>query len=135
MTWSLHPKLSELTTEIGDLPLSRVLLENDSNYPWLILAPRMAGVSEIIDLDPNEQVQLLGEIDAASRALKAAATFEKLNVAALGNVVKQLHVHVIGRSSTDATWPKPVWGLAPPVPYKLEVRNVLVNKLRHELKM
>ena len=135
MTWSLHPKLSELTTEIGDLPLSRVLLENDSNYPWLILAPRMAGVSEIIDLDPNEQVQLLGEIDAASRALKAAATFEKLNVAALGNVVKQLHVHVIGRSSTDATWPKPVWGLAPPVPYKPEVRNVLVNKLRHELKM
>lgn len=135
MTWSLHPKLSELTTEIGDLPLSRVLLENDSNYPWLILVPRMAGVSEIIDLDPNEQVQLLGEIDAASRALKAAATFEKLNVAALGNVVKQLHVHVIGRSSTDATWPKPVWGLAPPVPYKPEARNVLVNKLRHELKM
>jgi diadenosine tetraphosphate (Ap4A) HIT family hydrolase len=135
MTWSLHPKLSELTTEIGDLPLSRVLLENDSNYPWLILVPRMASISEIIDLDPNEQVQLLGEIDAASRALKAVATFEKLNVAALGNVVKQLHVHVIGRSSTDATWPKPVWGLAPPVPYKPEVRNVLVNKLRHELKM
>ena len=72
---------------------------------------------------------------SVARALKAAATFEKLNVAALGNVVKQLHVHVIGRSSTDATWPKPVWGLAPPVPYNLEVRNVLVNKLRHELKM
>jgi diadenosine tetraphosphate (Ap4A) HIT family hydrolase len=135
MTWSLHPKLSELTTEIGDLPLSRILLENDSNYPWLILVPRMPGISEIIDLDPNEQVQLLGEIDAASRALKAVATFEKLNVAALGNMVKQLHVHVIGRSSTDATWPKPVWGLAPPVPYNPEARNVLVNKLRHELKM
>jgi diadenosine tetraphosphate (Ap4A) HIT family hydrolase len=123
MTWSLHPKLSELTTEVGDLPLSRVLLENDSNYPWLILVPRMEGISEIIDLDP------------ASRALKAVATFEKLNVAALGNMVKQLHVHVIGRSATDATWPKPVWGLVPPVPYKPEARNVLVNKLRHELKM
>ncbi len=135
MTWSLHPKLSELTTEVGDLPLSRVLLENDSNYPWLILVPRMAGISELIDLDPNEQVQLLGEIDAASRALKAVATFEKLNIGALGNMVKQLHVHVIGRSSTDATWPKPVWGLAKPVPYEPEARNVLVKKLRHELKM
>lgn len=135
MEWSLHPKLSELTTQVGDLPLSRVLLENDSNYPWLILVPRMAGVSEIIDLDPNEQVQLLGEIDAASRALKAVATFDKLNVAALGNMVKQLHVHVLGRSTTDPTWPKPVWGLAPPVPYQPAARDKLVEALRHELKM
>jgi diadenosine tetraphosphate (Ap4A) HIT family hydrolase len=135
MEWSLHPKLSELTTAVGDLPLSRVLLENDSNYPWLILVPRMAGVSEIIDLDPNEQVQLLGEIDAASRALKAVATFDKLNVAALGNMVKQLHVHVLGRSTTDPTWPKPVWGLAPPVPYQPAARDKLVEALRRELKM
>jgi diadenosine tetraphosphate (Ap4A) HIT family hydrolase len=135
MEWSLHPKLSELTTQVGDLPLSRVLLENDSNYPWLILVPRMAGVSEIIDLDPNEQVQLLGEIDAASRALKAVATFDKLNVAALGNMVKQLHVHVLGRSTTDPTWPKPVWGLAPPVPYQPAARDKLVEALRRELKM
>ena len=115
--------------------LSRVLLENDSNYPWLILVPRMPGVSEIIDLDPNEQVQLLGEIDAASRALKAVATFDKLNVAALGNMVKQLHVHVIGRSTTDATWPKPVWGLAPPVHYEPAAREKLLTALRRELKM
>jgi diadenosine tetraphosphate (Ap4A) HIT family hydrolase len=135
MEWSLHPKLSELTTQIGDLPLSRVLLENDSNYPWLILVPRMAGVSEIIDLDPNEQVQLLGEIDAASRALKAVATFDKLNVAAIGNMVKQLHVHVLGRSTTDPTWPKPVWGLAPPVPYQPAARDKLVEALRREFKM
>jgi diadenosine tetraphosphate (Ap4A) HIT family hydrolase len=135
MGWSLHPKLSELTTEVGDLALSRVLLENDSNYPWLILVPRMDGVSEITDLDPNEQVQLLGEIDAAARALKAVATFEKLNIAALGNIVKQLHVHVIGRSATDATWPKPVWGLAPPVHYAPDARNDLVTRLRQELKL
>ncbi len=135
MNWSLHPKLSELTTQVGDLALSRVLLENDSNYPWLILVPRMPGVSEIIDLDPNEQVQLLGEIDAASRALKAVATFDKLNVAALGNMVKQLHVHVIGRSTTDATWPKPVWGLAPPVHYEPAAREKLLTALRRELKM
>jgi diadenosine tetraphosphate (Ap4A) HIT family hydrolase len=135
MGWSLHPKLFELTTEVGDLALSRVLLENDSNYPWLILVPRMDGVSEITDLDPNEQVQLLGEIDAAARALKAVATFEKLNIAALGNIVKQLHVHVIGRSATDATWPKPVWGLAPPVHYASDARNDLVTRLRQELKL
>ena len=135
MNWSLHPKLSELTTQVGDLALSRVLLENDSNNPWLILVPRMPGVSEIIDLDPNEQVQLLGEIDAASRALKAVATFDKLNVAALGNMVKQLHVHVIGRSTTDATWPKPVWGLAPPVHYEPAAREKLLTALRRELKM
>ncbi len=135
MGWSLHPKLSELTTEVGDLALCRVLLENDSNYPWLILVPRMEGISEIIDLDPNEQVQLLGEIDAASRALKGVATFDKLNVAALGNMVKQLHVHVIGRSTTDATWPKPVWGLAPPVHYEPAAREKLLTALRHELKM
>lgn len=135
MEWSLHPQLAKLTTVVGDLALSRVLLENDSSYPWLILVPRMAGVSEIIDLDPNEQVQLLGEIDAASRALKAVATFEKLNIAALGNMVAQLHVHVLGRSSTDPTWPKPVWGLAPPVPYEPAARDTLVEALRREFKM
>ena len=135
MEWSLHPQLSKLTTVVGDLALSRVLLENDSTYPWLILVPRLPGVSEIIDLDPNEQVQLLGEIDAASRALKSVATFEKLNIAALGNVVAQLHVHVIGRSSSDAAWPKPVWGLAPPVPYAPAAREKLVEAIRRELKM
>ncbi len=133
MEWSLHPKLSMLTTVVGDLALSRVLLENDSNYPWLILVPRMAGISEIIDLDPNEQVQLLGEIDAASRALRSVAEFERLNVAALGNMVSQLHVHVIGRRATDAAWPKPVWGLAPPVPYEITVRDKLVGALRSAL--
>ncbi len=135
MEWSLHPQLASLTTVVGDLPLSRVLLENDSNYPWLILVPRMAGVSEITDLDPNEQVQLLGEIDAAARALKSVAEFEKLNIAALGNVVAQLHVHVIGRRHSDATWPKPVWGLAPPVPYLPAVRDGLIGALRRALKI
>jgi diadenosine tetraphosphate (Ap4A) HIT family hydrolase len=133
MEFSLHPKLSTLTSVVGDLPLSRVLLENDSNYPWLILVPRKANISEIIDLDANDQAQLLAEINAASRALKAVATFEKLNVAALGNVVAQLHVHVIGRSATDATWPKPVWGLVPPVPYEPAARARLIEALRREL--
>ena len=135
MEWSLHPQLAKLTTMVGDLALSRVLLENNSNYPWLILVPRMAGISEIIDLDPNEQVQLMGEIDAAARALKSVATFDKLNIAALGNVVAQLHVHVIGRRHSDPAWPKPVWGLAPPVPYSTAARDELIVNLRRALKL
>lgn len=133
MEFSLHPKLSALTSVIGDLPLSRVLLENDFNYPWLILVPRKPDISEIIDLDANDQAQLFAEINAASRALKAVTTFEKLNIAALGNVVAQLHVHVIGRSRTDATWPKPVWGLVPPVPYEPAARARLIEALQREL--
>src|SRR5665647_722345 len=120
--WSLHPQLAQDTVAVGDLPLSRVLLANDANYPWLILVPRMAGVTEITDLDPNEQVQLLGEIDAAARALKSITEYEKLNIAAIGNIVAQLHVHVIGRRHSDAAWPKPVWCTVPPAAYNPSVR-------------
>ena len=133
--WSLHPQLAQDTVAVGDLPLSRVLLANDANYPWLILVPRMAGVTEITDLDPNEQVQLLGEIDAAARALKSVTECEKLNVAALGNVVAQLHVHVIGRRHSDAAWPKPVWGTVPPAVYNPSVRDSLIGALRRGLQI
>ena len=107
--WSLHPQLAQDTVPVGDLALSRVLLANDANYPWLILVPRRPGLTEIIDLEPNEQVQLLGEIDAAARALKSVTECEKLNIAALGNVVAQLHVHVIGRRHSDALRPETGW--------------------------
>ena len=133
--WSLHPQLAQDTVAVGDLPLSRVLLANDANYPWLILVPRMAGVTEITDLDPNEQVQLLGEIDAAARALKSVTECEKLNVAALGNVVAQLHVHVIGRRHSDAAWPKPAWGTGPPAAYNPSVRDGLIGALRRGLQI
>jgi diadenosine tetraphosphate (Ap4A) HIT family hydrolase len=132
--WQLDPKLAADTVPVGDLALTSVLLANDANYPWLILVPRMAGVTEITDLDPNEQVQLLGEIDAAARALKAVTEYEKLNVAALGNVVAQLHVHVIGRRHADAAWPKPVWGAAEPAAYVPAVRDGLIGALRRALK-
>jgi diadenosine tetraphosphate (Ap4A) HIT family hydrolase len=135
MEWSLHEQLAADTVLVGDLALTRVLLANDANYPWLILVPRMPGVTEITDLDPNEQVQLLGEIDAAARALKSVTEYEKLNVAALGNVVAQLHVHVIGRRHADAAWPKPVWGAAPPVAYRPAVRDGLIAALRRGLQM
>ncbi len=96
-TWSLHPQLAKDTVPLGDLALTRVLLANDANYPWLILVPRLPALVELIDLEQNEQVQLVAEIDAAARALKSATACDKLNIAALGNQVAQLHVHVIAR--------------------------------------
>jgi len=114
-SWSLHAQLARDTTVIGDLALSRLLVVNDANWPWLLLVPRRPGVSEIIDLDEVERAQLMTEIARVGRALKDVTACDKLNVAALGNVVAQLHVHVIARRSGDAGWPKPIWGVAPPL--------------------
>lgn len=116
-SWSLHPQLAEDTFEVGDLPLSRVLIIKDSNYPWLLLVPRRAGASDLIDLDEKEQAQLTTETNRVSRALKEITRPDKLNIAALGNVVPQLHVHIIARRMSDAAWPRPVWGVAPPRSY------------------
>ena len=90
---------------------------NDANYPWLLLVPRRAGAVEIIDLDEVEQAQLMTEIARVARALKDVTGCDKLNIAAIGNVVPQLHVHVVARRKGDAAWPKPVWGAVPPRPY------------------
>src|SRR5215470_14488214 len=84
-SWSLHPQLAQDTVPVGDLPLTRVLLAKDANYPWLILVPRLPGLVELIDLEENTQVQLLGEIALAARAIKNITECEKLNIAALGN--------------------------------------------------
>ena len=93
-----------------------MLAIKDANYPWLLLVPRRPDVSEIIDLDEVEQAQLMTEIARAARALKAVTECDKLNIAALGNAVAQLHVHVIARRRNDVAWPKPVWGAVPIVP-------------------
>jgi diadenosine tetraphosphate (Ap4A) HIT family hydrolase len=113
--WSLHPQLVRDTIELGDLALSRVLVIRDANYPWLLLVPRRPGIVEIIDLEEVEQAQLMVEIARVSRVVKAVTQCDKLNVAALGNAVPQLHVHVIARRKIDKAWPKPVWGVAPPL--------------------
>jgi diadenosine tetraphosphate (Ap4A) HIT family hydrolase len=134
-TWSLHPQLAADTVPVGDLALARVLLTSDANYPWLILVPRRPGLVELIDLDDNTQVQLLGEIAAAARALKAITECDKLNIAALGNQVAQLHVHVIARRHSDKAWPKPVWGAAPPAAYEPKVRDGLLGALRRALRL
>jgi diadenosine tetraphosphate (Ap4A) HIT family hydrolase len=132
-SWSLHPQLEGDTCTVGDLALSRLLLANDANYPWLLLVPRCAGASEIIDLSESDQIRLIAEIAAVSRALKAVVPCDKLNVAALGNVVPQLHVHVIARCRSDPAWPKPVWGAAPARDYDPPARERLLAALRREL--
>jgi diadenosine tetraphosphate (Ap4A) HIT family hydrolase len=132
--WSLHTKLAQETVPVGDLPLARVLLAKDASYPWLILVPRLPGLVELIDLEENAQVQLLGEVAAAARALKNLTRCDKLNVAALGNQVPQLHVHVIARRHSDAAWPKPVWGVKPALAYSDHEQASLLGSLRESLK-
>ena len=132
--WSLHPQLAQDTVPLGDLPLARVLLAKDANYPWLILVPRLPGLVELIDLEENAQVRLLGEIAAAARTLKSVTRCDKLNIAALGNQVPQLHVHVIARRHSDAAWPKPVWGVKPPLAYNDSQQASLLGALRQSLK-
>jgi diadenosine tetraphosphate (Ap4A) HIT family hydrolase len=134
-TWSLHPQLAQDTVPVGDLALSRLLLANDANYPWLILVPRRAGLVEIIDLSGHHRLELMDEIADAASALKAITECEKLNVAALGNQVPQLHVHVIARRHSDAAWPKPVWGAAAPAAYHPAVRDGLIGALRRALQI
>ena len=99
--WSLHPQLAADTVPVCDLALSRLLAMNDANFPWLVLVPRRAGVSEIIDLG-IEQALLMDELALVSRALKDETRCDKLNVAAIGNMVPQLHVHVVARRKDDA---------------------------------
>jgi diadenosine tetraphosphate (Ap4A) HIT family hydrolase len=131
--WTLDPQLARDTVEIGDMPLCRALLINDANYPWLLLVPRRHTIVEIVDLDTIEQAQLMSEIAHAARSLKAITGCDKINVAALGNVVPQLHVHVVARSRADAAWPKPVWGAAPPRPYEAAALQALLERLRQRL--
>ncbi len=128
--WSLHLQLEQDTVAICDLALARVLLANDANYPWLILVPRLPGIIELIDLEENAQIQLLGEIAKVARVLKTITECDKLNIAALGNQVPQLHVHVIARRRNDAAWPKPVWGIKPALVYEADRREMLLNSLR-----
>jgi diadenosine tetraphosphate (Ap4A) HIT family hydrolase len=131
--WSLHPQLARDTAPVGDLALARVLAMNDANYPWVILVPRRPGVVEIIDLDAAERGQLMAEISQVSAALKALTGCDKLNVAAIGNVVPQLHVHVVARRTSDAAWPKPVWGALPARPHAAGELDAFVAELRRAL--
>ena len=133
--WALDPLLQRDTTPVGDLPLCRVLLINDANYPWILLVPRRPGISEIVDLAEADRAVLMDEISRASQAMRAMTGCAKLNVAALGNVVPQLHVHVIARGPTDPAWPKPVWGAAPPLAYSDAALRSRLADLRERLEL
>jgi diadenosine tetraphosphate (Ap4A) HIT family hydrolase len=129
----LHPRLATDTALIADWPLSRVLLMNDARFPWLILVPRRIDSVELHDLDPLDRNELIGEISRASATLKAATAAAKINVGALGNLVPQLHVHVVARNPGDSAWPGPVWGHGVPTPYDLPARAELLARLSAEL--
>jgi diadenosine tetraphosphate (Ap4A) HIT family hydrolase len=129
----LHPRLAADTAFIADWPLSRVLLMNDARFPWLILVPRRVDATELHDLDPQDRNELIGEISRASATLKAATAAAKINVGALGNLVPQLHVHVVARNPGDSAWPGPVWGHGVPIPYDLPGRADLLATLSAEL--
>ena len=111
--WSLHPQLANDTVPVGELALSRLLAVNAADYPWLILVPRRLHVTELADLGADA-FPLMAEIGLASLALKEVTQCDKINVAALGNVVPQLHVHIVARCKTDPLWPKPIWGAEAP---------------------
>jgi diadenosine tetraphosphate (Ap4A) HIT family hydrolase len=131
--FELDSRLDNDSLFLMDWPLCRVLRMNDRAYPWLILVPRRSGVREIIDLSSADQALLLREIGQASRAIKKALKPEKLNVAALGNVVPQLHVHVIARFTDDPAWPRPIWGVQAPQLFDSDEAEVEVIQWRERL--
>ncbi len=125
--YELHPQLAADTHPVAALPLCELRLMDDSNYPWLVLVPRVLGASELFDLDRTQRHALGDEIELASRLLRDVFQPFKLNVAALGNLVPQLHIHVIARFESDPAWPAPVWGRIAARPYSPEM---LVERIR-----
>lgn len=117
MHFILHERLAQDTRRIGHMPLSEVLLMNDARFPWVVLVPRVSGARDIIDLDDADIAQLNRESVAVQRALRRLFSPDKLNVAAIGNLVPQLHVHHVARHTGDSEWPAPVWGRGTPQPY------------------
>lgn len=131
--FELHPQLAADTYVVGNLPLCRVLLMNESRYPWLILVPQRADTTEIHQLVAADRTQLWEESDLVSRQLMQLFKADKLNIAALGNVVPQLHLHHIARFKTDAAWPAPVWGKFKPEAYAPDSATQLIQQLRQAL--
>ncbi|GLS46378.1 HIT domain-containing protein [Methylobacterium brachythecii] len=126
--FTLDPRLQADTAAIGDLALCSVLLMDDARFPWMILVPRRPGLSELTDLSPEDAATLMDEIRLASGVMQALSKPDKLNVAALGNQVAQLHIHVIGRFRSDPAWPNPIWGVGTRAPYPAHARAQLLER-------
>ncbi len=131
--FELHPQLANDCIALGDLPLSRVLLMNDANYPWVILVPRRDNIREIYQLSAEDQQELTRESAMVASTMARLFTADKMNVAALGNMVPQLHIHHIVRRNNDPAWPRPVWGAIPSLPYsdaqQKEITEALISAL------
>jgi diadenosine tetraphosphate (Ap4A) HIT family hydrolase len=128
---ALHPQLEKDCYILGQFTLCSLLLIDDSNYPWFILLPNRENTKEIYQLSPQDQQQLLAESVFFSHCLEQVFHADKLNIAALGNVVPQLHIHHIARFTTDACWPAPVWGAVSAVPYDEQQLAEIKSRLKH----
>jgi diadenosine tetraphosphate (Ap4A) HIT family hydrolase len=135
MSFALDERLARDTFVVGDWPLTRVLLMNDARWPWLILVPRRDGIVELFDLDPADRTLLIDEAARAARFLKAYAQSGKINLGALGNIVRQLHLHVLARAIGDPVWPRPVWGQCEATPYAEPEARVLIAAAREGLRV
>ena len=129
----LHPRLAEDTLTAAELQLSRLLLMNDARYPWFILAPRVADIREIHQLPKEDRLVLWEESLELSRAMERLWRPDKLNVAAIGNLVPQLHLHHVARYTHDETWPRPVWGIGEARPYDKDPAEAAIRDIRAEL--
>lgn len=132
--FELDPRLEADTVPVTRLDLCDVRLMNDARFAWLVLVPQRAGLVEVADLTPSERTLLWHEVERAGAALRAMAPCDKLNLGALGNIVRQLHVHVVARCEGDAAWPGPVWGSGPAMPYGEAARVALADRLRGALR-
>ena len=140
MSWRLDPRIDAASAYVADLPLCQARLQDDIRWPWLVLIPRRPDAQELDDLDGDERRRLLDEITLAIAAVRRLGEaqgrpVDKLNVGALGNVVPQLHVHVVGRRHDDPAWPGPVWGFGEPRPPAAQARDDgvrLARELLHE---
>lgn len=131
--FATDPRLQADTRHVATLPLCDLRLMDDARYPWLVLVPRRAGMVEIADLAEADQQQLWREANQAAAALRAVAPCDKLNLGALGNIVHQLHLHVVARTQGDAAWPGPVWGSGAAVPYAAGTLAARLAALRQRL--
>ena len=126
--FQVDSRLAADTIPIGDLALSSVLLLNDARFPWFVLVPRRPDAVELTDLPDEDAAALMGEIRVAARVMAALAKPDKVNVGALGNIVRQLHVHVVGRFHSDPAWPGPVWGHGSRTPYPDHAAAALIER-------
>ncbi|WP_395794241.1 HIT domain-containing protein [Aquimonas sp.] len=131
--FTLDPPLAAGSVTVSDLSLCQLRLMNDARFPWLLLVPRRDGLRELFDLPAFDQAQVLIDLNRAAAALQAVATPDKLNIGALGNIVPQLHIHLIARFVGDPAWPGPVWGQGSAVAYTEEALQAQLAALRAAL--